>query len=267
MKKRSTSVYDLAQGLPIQFGRYLEVVRNLGFEERPVEGYRQLLLSILDDLTECRWRIRLDEIERRSWRDLSINKKPNLHGYGHPNPPGERQRRHEAVNSPHRNQVAAVGGKDMLYNAGTGQILQSINGNIAHLDPTSFEAFQQQAQQKYALQQQRQQQQHMFTPTTETAADVTAATTTTTAAATYTQMVMGGVAHGPNMLEALRYLPLLLVLALVVLPPPQQEVNTAPTTALLTTFSPHNNLLETPTRRDNLLHNNKPTKCHSHQHR
>lgn len=93
-KKRLTNVYDLAQGLPIQFGRYLEIVRNLSFEETPdYEGYRMLLLSVLDDLGETAdgqydW-MKLNG--GRGW-DLSINKKPNLHGYGHPNPPNEKSK-------------------------------------------------------------------------------------------------------------------------------------------------------------------------------
>ena len=204
-KKRSTSVYDLAQGLPIQFGRYLEVVRNLGFEETPdYEGYRQLLLSILDDLNlsadgEYDW-MKLNG--GRGW-DLSINKKPNLHGYGHPNPPGERQRRHEAANGPHNNHAAAAGGKDMLYNAGNNpNAPDNINGNVAQLDPTSFEAFQQQAQQKYALQQQRQQQQHMLHQQQRHRQMLQQQQQQQQQQQYRAQMVMGGVGHGPNMLSS-----------------------------------------------------------------
>lgn len=93
-KKRTTNVYDLAQGLPIQFGRYLEIVRNLAFDETPdYEGYRQLLLSVLDDLNlqadgDYDWM----KLNGGRGYDLTINKKPNLHGYGHPNPPNEKRR-------------------------------------------------------------------------------------------------------------------------------------------------------------------------------
>ncbi|KAH3672998.1 hypothetical protein WICMUC_003951 [Wickerhamomyces mucosus] len=93
-KKRSTPVNDLANGLPIQFAQYLDLVRNLGFEETPnYEAYRNLLISALSEIGETLdgqydW-MKLNG--GRGW-DLNINKKPNLHGYGHPNPPNEKDR-------------------------------------------------------------------------------------------------------------------------------------------------------------------------------
>ncbi|GMF97763.1 hypothetical protein B5S33_g2863 [[Candida] boidinii] len=96
-KKRTTPVYDLCEGYPRQFAQYLENVRNLQFEAEPdYEGYRRLLLSALDDLHDSAdghydW---MDLNNGRGW-DATINKKPNLHGYGHPNPPGERRRHHQ----------------------------------------------------------------------------------------------------------------------------------------------------------------------------
>lgn len=95
-KKRTTPVLDLCSGLPKQFAVYLETVRGLLFDAEPDYNYlRNLLLSALDDLNEKAdgtydWQ-RLNG--GRGW-DATINKKPNLHGYGHPNPPGERERRH-----------------------------------------------------------------------------------------------------------------------------------------------------------------------------
>lgn len=92
-KKRTTPISELCAGLPPQFGRYLESVRNLQFDAEPdYEHYRQLLLSILPDIGETAdghydW---MDLNGGRGW-DLAINKKPNLHGYGHPNPPGEKR--------------------------------------------------------------------------------------------------------------------------------------------------------------------------------
>lgn len=193
-KKRLTNVYDLAQGLPIQFGRYLEIVRNLSFEETPdYEGYRMLLLSVLDDLGETAdgqydW-MKLNG--GRGW-DLSINKKPNLHGYGHPNPPNEKSKRHRSKNhqysSPdhhhHYNQQqqqqqaqaqtqAQAQAKVQQQQLQQAQAQQQANRyqlqpddshydeerEASKLDPTSYEAYQQQTQQKYAQQQQKQMQQ------------------------------------------------------------------------------------------------------------
>lgn len=90
-KKRTTQVHDLGANFPPQFAQYLETVRNLGFEETPnYEGYRKLLESALTDLGETMdgkydW-MKLNG--GKGW-DLNINRKPNLHGYGHPNPPNE----------------------------------------------------------------------------------------------------------------------------------------------------------------------------------
>lgn len=95
-KKRTTSAMILCDGLPHQFAEYLDAVRSLPFEADPAyEEYRMLLLSILDDMgTHCDddydW-MRLNG--GKGW-DAAVNKKPNLHGYGHPNPPNERERRH-----------------------------------------------------------------------------------------------------------------------------------------------------------------------------
>lgn len=93
-KKRSTPVYDLCAGLPKQFAQYLESVRGLAFDAEPdYASYRQLILSALDDIGEKAdgqydW-MKLNN--GRGW-DATINKKPNLHGYGHPNPPNEKQK-------------------------------------------------------------------------------------------------------------------------------------------------------------------------------
>ena len=107
-KKRSTSASLLCEGLPRQFADYLEMVRSLPFEAEPAyEEYRILLASVLDDMglscdDDFDW-INLNG--GRGW-DASINKKPNLHGYGHPNPPNERERRHRELR---RNRTHANG--------------------------------------------------------------------------------------------------------------------------------------------------------------
>ncbi|AAS53411.1 AFR040Wp [Eremothecium gossypii ATCC 10895] len=147
-KKRSTNVYDLSQGLPVQFGRYLEIVRNLGFEETPdYDGYRKLLLSTLEELGleydgEYDW-MKLNG--GRGW-DLTINKKPNLHGYGHPNPPNEKGRRHRSKYPQPSAPQQMSSPQDPRYGSSQLQLQQ-------RLDPTSYEAYQQQTQQRYAQQQ------------------------------------------------------------------------------------------------------------------
>ncbi|VEU20771.1 DEKNAAC101717 [Brettanomyces naardenensis] len=99
-KKRSTAISDLCQGFPPQFGEYLRRVRDLQFEEEPdYEGYRKLIFSVLDDIGATAdghydW---MDLNGGRGW-DYSINKKPNLHGYGHPNPPHRHQQRRTRSN-------------------------------------------------------------------------------------------------------------------------------------------------------------------------
>ncbi|CCF56166.1 hypothetical protein KAFR_0A07320 [Kazachstania africana CBS 2517] len=143
-KKRVTNVYDLAQGLPIQFGRYLEIVRNLSFDETPdYEGYRQLLLSILTDLdTEADGEYDWMKLNGgRGW-DLTINKKPNLHGYGHPNPPNEKARRHKQ---------SQAGAQANLQK----QQQQQLEDQANNIDPTSYEAYQEQTRRKYELEQEQ----------------------------------------------------------------------------------------------------------------
>lgn len=206
-KKRSTNVYDLSQGLPVQFGRYLEIVRNLGFEETPdYDGYRKLLLSVLDELGqkndgEYDW-MKLNG--GRGW-DLAINKKPNLHGYGHPTPPNEKSKRHRnkfnQVPVPVNNANANVNGSNVPLHSQSPMQQQGAELNTAlnsqhppqvqqqvqqpaqsqqiltqqqfqqqtqqqRLDPTSYEAYKQQVQQRYAQQPQASQQKTQRLPQT-----------------------------------------------------------------------------------------------------
>ncbi|CAI4514592.1 CPA_1a_G0024840.mRNA.1.CDS.1 [Saccharomyces cerevisiae] len=167
-KKRSTNVYDLAQGLPVQFGRYLEIVRSLSFEECPdYEGYRKLLLSVLDDLGETAdgqydW-MKLND--GRGW-DLNINKKPNLHGYGHPNPPNEKSRKHRNKQLQMQQlQMQQLQQQQLQQQQQQQQYAQKTEADMRNsqykpkLDPTSYEAYQHQTQQKYLQEQQKRQQQ------------------------------------------------------------------------------------------------------------
>ena len=95
-KKRTTPAVTLCDGLPTQFAEYLDSVRSLPFDaEPPYEEYRMLLVSALDDLGQsCDGDYDWMHLNGGKGWDATINKKPNLHGYGHPNPPNERERRH-----------------------------------------------------------------------------------------------------------------------------------------------------------------------------
>jgi casein kinase 1 len=92
-KKKSSPISELCENLPTQFGDYLSYVRNLKFEEEPDYDY---LRSLMDLALES-----VHEVEDgyydwmglnggRGW-DSQINKKPNLHGYGNPNPRNAQQ--------------------------------------------------------------------------------------------------------------------------------------------------------------------------------
>lgn len=149
-KKRTTSASVLCEGLPKQFAEYLESVRLLPFEAEPAyEEYRMLLLSALDDLGlhadgDYDW---MHLNGGKGW-DSSINKKPNLHGYGHPNPPNERERRHreQRRNRPHH---SAQPGGNIPNSAG--------NSNLNNMSQSA-----QQQQQLSATQSHQQKLQHLI---------------------------------------------------------------------------------------------------------
>lgn len=102
-KKQTTAIKDLCDGFPEQLGMYVTYVRNLGFEETPDYDYlRDLFTQALKDSTDMEdgeydW-MKLND--GKGW-DYVNNKKPNLHGYGHPYPPGHnsnsQQQRHSAA--------------------------------------------------------------------------------------------------------------------------------------------------------------------------
>lgn len=162
-KKRQTNVYDLAQGVPIQFGRYLDIVRNLEFEEVPdYEGYRQLLISALkeQDLKMDGHYDWMDLNGGAGW-DYNINKKPNLHGYGKPNPPNDKRRKQQQALKDVQQQKAAAAAAALT--ASNNQQQES------KLDPNSYEAYEKQLEQKYYqeyMNQQQKQQNGMQQPST-----------------------------------------------------------------------------------------------------
>lgn len=126
-KKRTTSSNVLCEGLPKQFAEYLDSVRSLPFEAEPAyEEYRMLLLSVLDDQgTRADGDFDWMHLNGGKGWDSSINKKPNLHGYGHPNPPNERERRHreQRRNRPHHTQQVG----NIPNSAGNNNLNNSIN--------------------------------------------------------------------------------------------------------------------------------------------
>ncbi|KAI5961596.1 YCK2 [Candida pseudojiufengensis] len=105
-KKRTTPAVTLCDGLPNQFAEYLDSVRSLPFDaEPPYEEYRMLLISVLDDLGQsCDGDYDWMHLNGGKGWDSSINKKPNLHGYGHPTPPNDRERRHRDQRRSRQNQ-------------------------------------------------------------------------------------------------------------------------------------------------------------------
>lgn len=134
-KKRMTNAYELAQGLPIQFGQYLEIVRNLAFDETPdYEGYRKLFVTVLEEIGEdCDGKYDWMKLNGgRGW-DPNINKKPNLHGYGHPNPPEKNKKQINGISPQMKQKQAQLGQPPLLKS-----------------DPNSFQAFQRQSPQRFS---------------------------------------------------------------------------------------------------------------------
>lgn len=120
-KKRTTPATTLCEGLPRQFAEYLDRVRSLPFEaEPPYEEYRMSLLSVLDDLGQaCDGDFDWMHLNNGKGWDAAINKKPNLHGYGHPTPPNERRRDQRRSRQHHQNQQT-----------NNGNVPTNANGNI-----------------------------------------------------------------------------------------------------------------------------------------
>lgn len=103
-KKQTTNVTDLCRGFPDSFAEYLKYVRQLRFDETPDYEYlRHLMDKGLEQIGEKEdghydW---MDLNNGKGW-DYTINKKPNLHGYGNPNPRNSRPHHHSSNNNNHR---------------------------------------------------------------------------------------------------------------------------------------------------------------------
>lgn len=100
-KKQTTPIKELAAGFPEQIEQYLTYVRNLAFDATPNYDYlRDLFTQALKSTGET-------EDGEYDWMKLNggkgwnavTNRKPNLHGYGHPYPPGHRHSTTAAQNS------------------------------------------------------------------------------------------------------------------------------------------------------------------------
>lgn len=86
-----------------------------------------LLLSVLDDMgTHCDGVFDWMNLNGGKGWDAAINKKPNLHGYGHPNPPNERDRRHreQRRNRPHHSQA---GGSQIPSSAANNNLSNNVS--------------------------------------------------------------------------------------------------------------------------------------------
>lgn len=154
-KKRTTLAPILCEGLPKQFADYLTSVRSLPFEaEPPYEEYRMLLVSALDDMgLRCDGDFDWMHLNNGKGWDSTINKKPNLHGYGHPNPPNDRERRHRELrrSRPHHSSQQA---NMITQSAGNNNLNSNIN--------QSQQQQQQQQQQLSAAQSHQQKLQHLI---------------------------------------------------------------------------------------------------------
>jgi casein kinase 1 len=97
-KKQSTPIKELCAGFPEPIEQYLTYVRGLAFDATPdYDMLRDLFTQALKSTGEVEdgeydW-MRLNG--GKGW-DAVHNRKPNLHGYGHPYPPGHR---HSAANN------------------------------------------------------------------------------------------------------------------------------------------------------------------------
>lgn len=117
-KKQTTPIKELAAGFPEQIEQYLTYVRNLNFDATPDYDYlRDLFTQALKSTGEIEdgeydW-MKLNG--GKGWNSVT-NRKPNLHGYGHPYPPGHRQSTNAA-----QNPAAAATGATGAAIAGTPQ--------------------------------------------------------------------------------------------------------------------------------------------------
>lgn len=150
-KKRTTLLLVLCEGMPRQFAEYLDSVRSLPFEAEPAyEEYRMLLVSALDDMnTSCDGDFDWMHLNGGKGWDSSINKKPNLHGYGHPNPPNERDRRHREQRRSRPHHSTQQGG-NLVPNSSSGNLNSAPNQSV------------QQQQQFLAAQSHQQKLQHLI---------------------------------------------------------------------------------------------------------
>lgn len=133
LKKRTTTVNELCYGFPIQFAQYLDYVRTLEFDDEPNYSY---LINLMDKAFIS---IDKQEDDHYDWMDLNggrgwdaaLNKKANLHGYGNPHPPQNRQHQRKlSSNSQAKNQQQRI----MQHHQQQAQKAQQnglMNGNLS----------------------------------------------------------------------------------------------------------------------------------------
>lgn len=143
-KKQTTPIDELCAGFPKQFAEYLRYVRNLEFDATPDYDYlRDLFTQALKSAGEVEdgdydW---MHLNGGKGW-DAATNRKPNLHGYGHPYPPNHRQstQTHGGTNAGGAGGVAnntASGSNQALASSSQGRLSQQAGGGQQIQHPTA----------------------------------------------------------------------------------------------------------------------------------
>lgn len=131
-KKQTTAINELCAGFPKQFAEYLHYVRNLEFDATPDYDYlRDLFTQALKSTGEVEdgdydW---MHLNGGKGW-DAATNRKPNLHGYGHPYPPNRRQstQNHAAAGTNTAANNNAAGSNQALASSSQGRLSQQPQG-------------------------------------------------------------------------------------------------------------------------------------------
>lgn len=124
-KKQSTPIKELCAGFPEEFAEYLTYVRNLAFDATPDYDYlRSLFTKALKNNHETEdgeydW-MKLNG--GKGW-DAINNRKPNLYGYGHPYPPGNRHSTQNPLSPQH--QTNLNNSNQALASSSQGRLSQS----------------------------------------------------------------------------------------------------------------------------------------------
>lgn len=132
-KKQTTPIDELCAGFPPQFAAYLSYVRNLDFDATPDYDYlRDLFSEALASVGETEdgeydW-MKLNG--GKGW-DAVHNRKPNLHGYGHPYPPGHRHSAQPANNAAAAGPSGAAAAAGVVLNGSNQALASSSQGRLS----------------------------------------------------------------------------------------------------------------------------------------